>query len=60
VRKLSAALRTGLALVVTLSAPAWGDTVQQRHHRFSGRSDSPGDGCSRGDDIQHDDPSILF
>jgi hypothetical protein len=59
VRKLSAAI-TGLALVVTLSAPAWADTVQQRHHRFSGRSDSPGEGRSRGDNIQHDDPSILF
>jgi hypothetical protein len=59
VRKLSAAL-TGLALVVTLSTPAWADTVQQRHHRFSGRSESPGEGRSRGDNIQHDDPSILF
>jgi hypothetical protein len=58
VRKLSAAL-TGLALVVTLSTPAWADTVQQRHHRFSDRSDSPGEGRG-GDNIQHDDPSILF
>jgi hypothetical protein len=58
VRKLSAAL-TGLALVVTLSAPAWADTVQQRHHRFSGRSESPNEG-RRGDKQQHDDPSILF
>ncbi|MCA1847253.1 MAG: hypothetical protein LC792_29505 [Actinobacteria bacterium] len=58
-RKLSAVL-AGLAIVVTLSAPAGADTIQQRHHRFSGRSDSPGEGRSRGDNTQHDDPSILF
>jgi len=59
VRKLSAAL-TGLVLALTLSAPAWADTAQQRHHRFNGQSDSPDNGRSRGDHIQHDDPSILF
>jgi hypothetical protein len=58
-RKLSAAL-TGLALVVTISTPALADTVQHRHHRFNGQSDSPDNGRSRGDNIQHDDPSILF
>ena len=58
-RKLSAAL-AGLALVMTLSTPAWADTVEHRHHRFSGRSDSSGQGSSRGDNEQHDDPSILF
>ena len=58
-RKLSPVL-TGLVLALTLSAPAWADTVQQRHHRFSARSDPPGEGRGRGDNIQHDDPSILF
>jgi hypothetical protein len=58
-RKLSAAL-AGLAVVVTLSTPAWAETVQHRHHRFGGQSDSRGEGWSRGDNVQHDDPSILF
>ena len=58
-RRLSAAL-TGLALALTLSAPAWAETVQERHHRVNDRSDSPGNDRSRGDNIQHDDPSILF
>jgi hypothetical protein len=58
-RKLSAAL-TGLALVVTISTPAWADSVQHRQHRFSGQSDARDNGRSRGDHTQHDDPSILF
>ena len=58
-RNLSATL-AGFTLVVTLSAPAWATTTEQRHHHFSGRSDSPGEGRSQGDRPQHDDPSILF
>lgn len=58
-RTLSAAL-AGLAVVVTLSTPAWADTVEHRHHGFRGQSDSRGEGSSRGDNLQHDDPSILF
>jgi len=58
-RKLSATL-TGLVVILTLSTPAWADTVRQRHHHFNGQSDSPDNGRSRGDNTQHDDPSILF
>ena len=60
-RKLSAAI-AGVALAVTLSAPALAaDTVQYRHHRFSGRSDSPGEGNSRYDNQHHDDDgTVLF
>jgi hypothetical protein len=56
-RKLSAAL-AGLVVLATLSTPAWADTVQHRQHRFSGQCSA--EGSSRGDDVQHDDPSILF
>ena len=58
-RKLSAVL-AGLAVVLTVSTPAWADTGQHRHRGFRGQSDSRGGGSSRGDNLQHDDPSVLF
>ncbi|MCA1842266.1 MAG: hypothetical protein LC792_03575 [Actinobacteria bacterium] len=60
-RKLPAAI-AGLTIAVTLSSPAWAatDTVQHRHHHFSGQSD--GGGNSRYDERHpaDDDGSILF
>ena len=58
-RRLSAVL-AGITLALALSAPSWAAGPESRHHRFSGRSESPGEGQSRGDKTQHDDPSILF
>jgi hypothetical protein len=59
-RKLSTVL-AGLVLAVTMSSPAWADTVAHRHHDFNGQSDSPGQGHSRYDQGHHDDDgSILF
>jgi hypothetical protein len=49
-------------VALTVSTPAWADTVQQRHHHFSGRSDTPREGNSGYDGQHHDDDdgSVLF
>jgi hypothetical protein len=60
-RKLSAAIAV-FTVALTVSTPAWADTVQQRHHHFSGRSDTPREGNSGYDGQHHDDDdgSVLF